>query len=189
MPASRPTTRTGPDPLLLDGIDALGWTGTVVDRVRMFGERVTVVATVDHQAHADRVASGWAPVMDAATLTSWDELPELWPTVPPRVVRLVGICGRYRTWRGGMAGAGRLSGFAATAFLVERDPGDEGLLNALWYGVGVLRAAPDGGVRLVQSGHNGPAPTSRYGALRRESEEIVYRRLILDGVLTGPPGA
>jgi hypothetical protein len=124
--------------------------------------------------------------VDVATLDSWDRVPELWPAVPPRVVRLVGILGRYRTWRQGMAGAGSLGGFAATAFVVDRDPGDEGLLNALWYGVGVLRSTPDGGVQLVQPGHHGPAPTSRYGALRRESEELVYRQMLVDGVLTGP---
>jgi len=177
-----------PDPVLLDCVDALGWRGVVIDRMRLYGQVVTVVAAVDRPAHQQRVHQGWGPVLDRVTLASWDRIPELWPQVPPRAVRLVGALGRYRTWRQGMSGAGRLRGFCATAFLTDREPDDQALLTALWHGVGVLTRTACGGVQVRQHGLDGPAPKARYGALLRWAEEAVYRRLLVDDVLDGPDG-
>lgn len=172
--------------VLAECAEILGWQGIMVDRVLVYGERITVVVDVDANAHAKRVISGWDPVLDRSTLASWHRIPELWADVPPRVVKLVGVLGHYTSWRRAMAGPGSFRGFCATAFLLDREPTDECLITALWHGVGVLHEAENGAVRLVQQGLDGPAPKARYSATRRYAEELIYRRLLDDDLLPNP---
>lgn len=162
----------------------LGWQGHAVDRICLFGDEVSVVAEVDDAAHEQRAASGWGPVLDRVTLASWEDIPELWPTVPPRAVRLSGVMCQGSSWRRSLPLAGSYRGLAATAFLLDVEPSDDCRLSAHSYGVGVLHHTPDGGIRLVQPGLAGPVSTSRATATTRFAEELVYQRLVDDGLIS-----
>jgi hypothetical protein len=186
VPPATANRRSEPDPLLASCASVLGWSGFVLERVRLFDQRVTVVAEVDEAAHSTRVEAGWGPVLDRMTLACWEELPELWPSVPPRAVRLAGVMCRDTAWRRALTRAGGFIGFCPTAFLLDGEPDQECLVTAHWYGVGVLRAAPADSVRLVQPGREGPSPTSRPSAITRFAEEQVYQRVLADGLLSAP---
>jgi hypothetical protein len=175
-----------PDPLLLSCVSLLGWSRLVLRRVRLFDQRVSVVAEVDKAAHAARMASGWGPVLDRTTLACWEELPELWDAVPPRAVRLVGVLCRDRAWRRALARSGGFIGFCATAFVLDSEPDDQCLATAHWYGIGVLRAGQEGTAELVQVGRDGPSLTSRPSAITRFAEEQVYQRILDDGLISAP---
>lgn len=170
-----------PDPVTVSCASALGWTGLLLDRVRLFGQWVTVVAALDEAVHVARAASGWGPVLDRTTLACWEELPELWPEVPGPAVRMVGVLSCDTAWRRALTTAGSFIGFCATAFALDGPPVQECLLTAQWYGVAVLRLS-DGSAELIQPGRSGRSPTSRPSAITRYAEERLYQRVLDDGL-------
>lgn len=165
---------------------AVGWTGAVAEEMELFGQRVAVAAAVDEQAHAERVASGWEPVTDRMEVALW-QWPQQHATTPPSAVALRGVLARGGRWQRVLAAAGGFAGFAATAMLLEQDnpPNEHCLITAHWYGVAVLRGGLGGGAPvLVQPGRAGPVHTARPSALTRWVEELVYARLLADGMVS-----
>jgi hypothetical protein len=165
----------------------LGWAGVVVEDMRLLGLRITVVADVDQQVHADRQASGWEPITDCTTLALWEDWPEH-PMVPPSAVRLTGFLARGRRWQQAMHRAGGFVGFGSTAILLEPNsaPTPVCMMTAHYYGVGVIRSTPTGAVELVQEGRHGPVSTARPNAISREAEELVYREILNRGLAVVP---
>ena len=151
----------------------LGWSGTVVPRMKLLGVRPDVVVRVDHAAHARRLATGDAPVLDRDVLATWE-----WPESvrAPEVVRLVGALGTGTHWRRALGDAVRLSGFCPVAIVGVDD--ERCRLECAYAGVGLVA---DG--RLVVPTSGGRAVGARRRTLDRWVEESVYQRLIADGVL------
>ncbi|MCS7476117.1 hypothetical protein ACFFQW_08965 [Umezawaea endophytica] len=149
---------------------ALGWVGTVVPRVKVLGVVVDVVVRVDVVAHAARRAG---PVLDRDVLATWE-----WPEAvrEPEVVRLVGVVATGTHWRGALRDAVRLSGFCAVAIVGVDE--ERCRLECAYAGVGLV---VEGTVVVVPRG--GRAVGARRRTLDRWVEELVYQRLIVDGVL------
>jgi hypothetical protein len=170
--------------------DALGWDGIVVEAMKLLGQRITVVAALDHHVHAARHATGWGPVTDRMTLALWEEWPDQYPTSPPSPVRLVGFLARGRRWQQALAAAGGFVGFGSTAILLERDrmPTQLCTMTADFYGIAVVRYTERGDeldLELVQEGRCGPVPTARPTIISRWVEELVYHELLDRGVIGG----
>lgn len=156
--------------------DALGWSGVLVPRMKVFGVPADVVVRVDHAAHAVRRASGRGPELDRDVLATW-EWPESALVRAPEVVRLVGALGVGSTWRRALAAVARLDGFCATAIAVDHAD-EECRVECGYLGVGLVM---DG--RLVDSGRAGRSPKARRRTLDRWVEELLYERLLTDGAL------
>lgn len=157
---------------------ALGWAGLVVPDLRLLGQRITVVAELDHAAHAERTRNGQRPVVDRMAVELWQ-----WPEVaaPARAVRLVGIMAEGTRWQRVMSAAGGFVGFGATAIVLlqQHQPNPHCLITAQLHGIGVVRAgSAKDDVTLVQAGRPGPIPTARESTVSRWLEELVYDRLI-----------
>jgi hypothetical protein len=150
--------------------DVLGWSGTLVPRLNVLGVSVDVVVRVDRAAHAARRAG---PVLDRDVLATWE-----WPEVvrEPEVVRLVGVLATGTHWRRALGDAVRLSGFCAVAIVGVDD--ERCRLECAFAGVGLV---VDGVVVVEPRG--GRAVGARRRTLDRWVEELVYQRLIVDGVL------
>lgn len=153
-----------------EAVAALGWVGTWVERVVLLGVRVDVVVRVDAVAHAARRAG---PVLDRDVLATWE-----WPEAvrEPEVVRLVGVLAAGAHWRRALGDAVRLSGFCPVAVVGVDD--ERCRLECAYAGVGLV---VDGAV--VVEPRDGRAVGARRRTLDRWVEEVVYQRLIVDGVL------
>ncbi|MEU7528053.1 hypothetical protein AB0A74_20150 [Saccharothrix sp. NPDC042600] len=166
-----------------EALGALGWAGTVLPDVELFGERVTVVASVDAEVHAQRKADGWGPVTDRTAVAMWS-WPENWSTTPRPAVRVVGVVADGRDWMRAIKTAAGFGGFGSTAVVRggAQPPGEKVLLTAQFRGVGVVWLMPDRVVRLLSPGRVGPVSTSRPTVVSRWVEEVVYERyLAVDG--------
>lgn len=150
-------------------VGVLGWSGTVVPRLKVLGVCVDAVVRVDHDAHARRVG----PVLDRDVLATWE-----WPEAvrEPEVVRLVGVLAGGGHWRRALADAVRLSGFCPVAVVGVDD--ERCRLECAYAGVGLV---VDGLVVVAAPGSR--AVGARRRTLDRWVEELVYQRLISDGVL------
>jgi hypothetical protein len=173
--------------MMVRAATVLGWDGPVVDGMPLFGHRVAVAAEVDHRAHEQRVASGWGPVTDRMSIAMW-EWPEHRESIPPTVVTVRGVMARSTRWQRAMTAASGFVGFGSTAIVVEQGHAvnDHCLVTAHHYGVAVVRVAPilETEPELVQAGRVGPVETARPSSLSRWVEELVYARLLDDGILT-----
>ena len=149
---------------------ALGWAGTVVPRVKVLGVCVDVVVRVDVDAHAARREG---PVLDRDVLATWE-----WPEAvrEPEVVRLVGAVASGTHWRRALGDAVRLSGFCPVAVVGVDD--ERCRLECAYAGVGLV---VDG--RVLVAPRDERAEGARRRTLDRWVEELVYQRLIADGVL------
>lgn len=136
----------------------------------LLGVSVDVVVRVDHVAHAAR-RSG--PVLDRDVLVTWE-----WPEAvrEPEVVRLVGVVGTGAHWRRALGAAVRLSGFCAAAIVGVDE--ERCRLECGYAGVGLVV-----GERVVVAPRPGRVEGARRRTLDRWVEELVYERLIRDGVL------
>lgn len=175
---------TTPDSAVPEAAAVLGWDGVVLPVGVLVGRRVAVVAELLPAAHEYRVATGWGPVTDRLSVTTWT-WPEMTQQVPPVAVRLRGVIAPARHWRTGLAGAVPFAGLCATAMLLPADIGRdvECLRCADRYGCSVLVTAgvsdvdPDA-VDLVQPGRSGPASPAGLTAGSRLVHELVYEQLL-----------
>nr|QEO75057.1 hypothetical protein [uncultured bacterium] len=150
--------------------DVLGWDGVLVPGFKVLGVQVDAVVRIDRRAHAARTA----PALDHDVLTMWE-----WPENPgePRVTELVGVLSRDPSWRKGLKAVGRLGGFCAGAIVGTHD--EQCRLECAYFGVSLI----DGEGNLIQQGRTGRSPRARRRTLDRWVEELVYARLLDDGVL------
>lgn len=162
----------------------LGWDGAVLPAGVLVGRRVAVVAELIPAAHEQRVATGWGPVTDRITVTTWS-WPEMTQHIPPLAVRLHGVIAPARHWRTGLSGAVPFARLCATALLLPPDIARdvECLRRADQYGLSVLATAtmsdldPDA-VDLVQPGRPGPVRPVGLTAGGRLVHELVYEQIL-----------
>lgn len=175
---------TPPDRAAPEAAALLGWDGVVLPAGVLVGRRVAVVAELIGAAHEYRTATGWGPVTDRLSVTTWT-WPEMTQQVPPVAVRLRGVIAPARHWPTGLAGAVPFVGLCATALLLPADVGRdvECLRRADQYGCAVLATTgasdvdPDA-VDLVQPGRCGLASPAGLTAGGRLVHELVYEQLL-----------
>ncbi|ASO17712.1 hypothetical protein FHR81_003895 [Actinoalloteichus hoggarensis] len=97
--------------------DLLGWQGVVLPALTLFGRRVIPVAELIHEAHAERLCLGYAPVVDRASVETW-VWPELTAQVPPPAVRIAGMLSLGRHWRTGLASVAPFARFCGAAVVL-----------------------------------------------------------------------
>lgn len=173
-----------PDHLAAPAAAALGWDGVVLPPLMLLGRRVVVVAELIGSAHTQRVSTGWGPVTDRTSVSTWN-WPELAHTAPPPAVRLRGILAPARHWRTGLTAAVPFGGLCATALLLPADVarGARCLREADRFGPAVVATAglsdvdPDA-VDVVQAGRPGPLPSARPTPVSRWVHEVVYEQLL-----------
>ena len=173
-----------PDHLVAAAVTVLGWDGAVLPPVLLLGRRVVVVAELDGLAHSQRIATGWAPVTDRTSVSTW-HWPEMAHLVPPPAVQLRGLVAPARHWRTGLAAAGPFTGLCATAMLLPADVARDAqcLRQADRFGPTVVATAgvsdvdPDA-VDVVQPGRPGPMPCTRPPVVSRWVHEVVYEQLL-----------
>lgn len=162
-------------------LHVLGWSGSLVRNITLFGSRVSVLVQIDEEAHAFRQRTNTPPVPDRASVAIW-EWPEL--TAPPSVVALSAVMATGSRWQQGMKVVSGFAGFSSTVLLLTQDtPAPRSCLaDAERYGVWVVRAGSSD--TLVEyRGRVGPVATARPTTVTRWIEELVYARLIEDGLL------
>jgi hypothetical protein len=126
-------------------VPLLGWQGTVLPQLTLFGRRVFVVARLRPDAHAERIAMGLRPVTDRTTVATW-LWPELERSAPPPAVHIAGVLAVARHWRTGMAATvpfaryGEAALVLPTAAAMSHDYVDNFLPRARMYGLGVVTA-------------------------------------------------
>ena len=173
-----------PDHLVAPAVAVLGWDGVLLPPILLLGRRVVVVAELLGSAHSRRIATGWAPVTDRTSVSTW-HWPEVAHLVPPPAVRLHGLVAPARHWRTGLTAAGPFTGLCATAMLLPADIARDTqcLRQADRFGSTVVATA--GGsevdcdaVDVVQAGRAGPIPSTQPPAISRWVHEVVYEQLL-----------
>ncbi|NBH06019.1 hypothetical protein [Amycolatopsis sp. SID8362] len=166
-------------------VQVLGWQGSLVKDITLFGSRVSVLARVDEEAHAFRQQTNTPPITDRASVALW-EWPEL--TAPPSVVALSAVMATGARWQQGMKAVSGFAGFSSTVLLLTQDtPAPTSCLaDAERYGVWVVRAGSSDTV-VEHQGRVGPVATARPTTVTRWTEELVYARLIEDGLVEASP--
>lgn len=159
----------------------LGWAGTVLPPITLFGSRLVPVVALDVVVHRARQRSGDGPELDSDTLAVWE-----WPetAAPAPAVRLAGAL--FRTEDGSARGFGRALGearrwrpFGPAAVLAPPDLLDEEVSrwNCALHGVGLVPGFLDqpidgaGGFVPAEAGRRAPA---RRRTADRWIEEILY---------------
>ncbi len=175
---------SAPDHLACAAVDALGWDGVALPPMILLGRRVVVIANLLSDVHERRIRSGWGPVTDRVSVSTWN-WPEMQHLVPAPAVQLSGIIAPARHWRTGLTGAAPFAGLCPTALLLPAHIARnvECLRHAEYYGPTVLAAAgphdidPDA-VDVVHVGRSCRVATTRPNVTTRWVHEIVYDRLL-----------
>jgi hypothetical protein len=175
---------SAPDHLACATADALGWDGVVLPPMVLLGRRVVAVATLISDVHERRISSGWGPVTDRVSVSTWG-WPEMQRRVPMPAVQLSGIIAPARHWRTGLTGAAPFAELCPTALLLPAHIARnvECLSHAEYYGPTVLAAAgphdvdPDA-VDVVYVGRTRAVATTPLTATSRWVHEMVYDRLL-----------
>lgn len=173
-----------PDHLAGAAASVLGWDGVVLPAMVLLGRRVVAVAELIAEVHARRVRSGWRPVTDRVSVSTWD-WPEMRHLVPPPAVTLRGIIAPARHWRTGLTGAAPFAELCPTALLLPAHIARnvECLSHAEYYGPTVLAAAgphdvDSEAVDVVHAGRSRAATITPLTPTTRWIHEMVYDRLL-----------
>ncbi|WP_370968618.1 hypothetical protein [Amycolatopsis sp. cg9] len=165
--------------------EALDLTGALVDDITLFGRRVSIIAHVDEQAHEHRREAGFQPVIDRTSVAMWE-----WPEVkaPPSAVSVAAVVTSSSRWQPALSTVSGFGAFGSTVLVLPRDtpPPASCIELAERYGVWVVLASSSG-VTVNHRGRTGPVPTARPTTVTKWTNEVVYARLIKDGLLEGSP--
>ncbi|MBW4719507.1 hypothetical protein [Saccharothrix obliqua] len=160
----------------------LGWHGVVLPEMVLMGRRVTVVAELVPDAHAERVCLGAGPEPDRTTVSTW-VWPEMDGRVPPAAVRIVGVLAVARHWRTALASAvpfarfGNAAAVLPASVALTHDYLGNCLPRVRRYGVSVLLADEDCDLSTDVAGRNETVPVEDT-ATTRWVNELVYEQLL-----------
>ncbi|MFD8492495.1 hypothetical protein [Amycolatopsis sp. NPDC059657] len=164
------------------GAAQLGWTGVVLPEMTMLGRKVTVVARLRTDVHAERIAMGIGPVTDRATVDTWT-WPELASSAPGSAAEIIGVLAVGRHWRTAMASAVPFARYGEAAMVLPspstltEDYVANCLPRARAYGLAVITADPNGVIDFDLEGRTermllAEDPVSRW------VNEMVYAELL-----------
>ncbi|MGQ0777265.1 MAG: hypothetical protein ACT4NY_23100 [Pseudonocardiales bacterium] len=163
---------------LVRAVELLGWGGTVLPELTLFGCRVVPVVALDTEVHDARQSSGYGPQRDHDVLEIWD-WPQAADHVPATPLSLSGMLVRAGTWRGGLAVARTWRGFGPAAVLTGSDHTDETcLLEFQLSGVGLITIDTVGSRALQVAPAAGRLPPARRRVLDRWVEETLYEHAL-----------
>lgn len=160
----------------------LGWDGVVLPEVTMLGRKVCVVAKLRTDVHAERIAVGYGPVTDRATIATWT-WPEFAVMAPEPAAEIVGVLAVGRHWRTAMASALPFARYGEAALVLpasavmSRDYVDNCLPRARDYGIAIVSADPDAVVTRDLEGES-ERLTLPEDAVSRWMNEMVYEQLL-----------
>jgi hypothetical protein len=149
----------------------------------LFGTRVSIVVSVDREAHRWRVARRCAHrIVDLDDIHRFEWL-EGRPVSPPSPVTVVGVLAREGRLTGRrLSTAGKWRGFGATAVLMSMSeaPSEALMLECSFAGIAVVQLQPREEARLVLAGQPGRRPPARRTVVDRWLEETLYGRLLAE---------
>ncbi|WP_037365069.1 hypothetical protein [Amycolatopsis orientalis] len=125
----------------------LGWNGVVLPATTLLGRKVSIVAKLKTDVHAERIAMGVGPVADRALVDTWT-WPELAATAPAPAAEIIGVLAVARHWRTAMASAVPFSRYGEAAMVLPSPAvlTDDYVTNCLprarAYGLAVVTADP-----------------------------------------------
>jgi hypothetical protein len=141
------------DELAREAAALLAWNGVVLPEMTMLGRKVCVVAKLRTDVHAERIAMGFGPVTDRATVDTWT-WPELAATAPLAAVEIVGVLAVGRHWRTAMASAVPFARYGEAAMVLPSPTvlTEDYVVNCLprarAYGLAAVTADPNGMIDL-----------------------------------------
>jgi hypothetical protein len=177
-----PELPADPADLAVAAAERLGWRGVVLPPMDLMGRRVSVVAELLPDAHAERLCLGSRPVLDRTTVSTW-VWPEMDGRVPPAAVRLVGVIAVARHWRTALVSAVPFARGGNAAIVV---PGSVALTHdylvnclprARRYGLSVLTAHPDEDITVDVAGRHDDVPVEDT-SVSRWVNELVYDQVL-----------
>lgn len=136
-----------PDELARKAAALLGWNGVVLPVTTLLGRKVSIVARLRTDVHAERIAMGVGPVADRATVDTWT-WPELAATAPAPAAEIIGVLAVARHWRTAMASAVPFARYGEAAMVLPslavltEDYVANCLPRARAYGLAVVTADP-----------------------------------------------
>ncbi|MFD2418059.1 hypothetical protein [Amycolatopsis pigmentata] len=160
----------------------LDWTGVVLPEVTMLGRKVSVVARLRTDVHAERIAVGAGPVTDRATVATWT-WPEFAETAPEPAAEIVGVLAVGRHWRTAMAAAVPFARYGDAALVLPasavltKDYVDNCLPRARSYGMAIVSADADALVERDLEGRSERLVLPE-DAVSRWINEVVYEQLL-----------
>jgi hypothetical protein len=160
----------------------LDWTGVVLPEVTMLGRKVSVVARLRTDVHAERIAVGAGPVTDRATVATWT-WPEFATTAPEPAAEIVGVLAVARHWRTAMASAVPFARYGEAALVLPasaiftKDYVDNCLPRARSYGMAIVSADADALVEKDLEGRSERLVLPE-DAVSRWINEVVYEQLL-----------
>lgn len=160
----------------------LDWTGVVLPEVTMLGRKVSVVARLRTDVHAERIAVGVGPVTDRATVATWT-WPEFAETAPEPAAEIVGVLAVARHWRTAMASAVPFARYGDAALVLPasavltKDYVDNCLPRARSYGMAIVSADADALVEKDLEGRSERLVLPE-DAVSRWINEVVYEQLL-----------
>ncbi|MEV4595843.1 hypothetical protein AB0K15_00400 [Amycolatopsis sp. NPDC049253] len=135
----------------------LGWNGVVLPEATLLGRKVSIVARLRTDVHAERIAMGVGPVADRAIVDTWT-WPELAATAPAPAAEIIGVLAVARHWRTAMASAVPFARYGEAAMVLPspavltEDYVANCLPRARAYGLGIATADPHAQVDLDLEG-------------------------------------
>ncbi|MDT7726241.1 MAG: hypothetical protein QOI21_2817 [Actinomycetota bacterium] len=170
------------DELAREAAALLGWDGVVLPEMTMLGRKVCVVAKLRTDVHAERIAMGFGPVADRATVDTWT-WPEFAGTAPAAAAEIIGVIAVGRHWRTAMASAVPFARYGEAAMVLPSPAvlTEDYVVNCLprarAYGLAVVTADPNAMIDLDLEGRTerillDEDPISRW------INEMVYEKLL-----------
>ncbi|WP_132877130.1 hypothetical protein [Tamaricihabitans halophyticus] len=159
-----------------------GWQGTVLPEMKLLGRRVTVVAELRPDVHAERICFGVAPVTDRATVSTWT-WPEFTDSAPSPAVEIRGVLSVARHWRTGLASVVPFARYGDTAMVLPAEVAftDDYVTNCLprarTYGVAIGTAEEGARVETDLAGRSERLLLDE-DAVSRWVNELVYEQLL-----------
>ncbi|MDV6010898.1 hypothetical protein [Haloechinothrix sp. LS1_15] len=161
---------------------ALGWNGEVLTEARVLGRKIHMVARLRPEAHAERIANDYGPVIDRTEVATWT-WPELADVAPSPAVDITGVVVVTRHWRTALASVVPFARYFDAAIVlpaeaaVTHDYVDNCLPRARAYGVSLLTVDGDEHVHRDLSGSTerimlGTDPISRW------CQELAYEQIL-----------
>jgi hypothetical protein len=163
-------------------VAAAGWSGMVLDPVRLSGRLVHPVIEI-LPAGWDRVSAGVGPELDRSTLAMWESWPAGMGASPPGApVRIVGFVAEG-SWRCAVATAAWLAGYGPSLMVRRTTPSAVYLSEADYLGINVAVVSKDLSAAVVVRGRSGPVASAERTVAVRQREEFLFAAVISQGRL------
>lgn len=161
----------------LVAVAAAGWSGMVLDPVRLSGRPVRPVVEV-LPAGRDRVLAGLGPELDRSTLAMWESwLGDVGVAPPGAPVRIVGFV-LIGGWRRAVVTAAWLAGYGPSLLVRRSMPTAVHLSEADYLGITVTVVGEDLSAEVAVRGRSGPVASAERTVAVRHREEILFAAVI-----------